>query len=259
MKYIFIILAMGIFTRLYGQNLSAYEYRTFTDADGAALPYRLLYPPKFNPKYKYPLVLFLHGAGERGNDNNKQLTHGARLFLNRQHRRKYPTIVVFPQCPTDDYWAHMLLTEQEGIRYREFPIVETPKPALGRVMNLLDSLAQLEYVDANRLYLMGLSMGAMGGFELLARQPERFAAAVLICGGSNPSLVERYARQTAIWIFHGLKDDVVLPRYSAQMYEALRAAGGKVQYTTFPNANHNSWDATFAYPNLLKWLFQQRR
>ncbi len=258
-SFTILLLAMAWFSFLCGQTFDAFERRTFQSAAGDTLPYRILYPENYNPGKQYPLVLFLHGAGERGVDNEKQLTHGARLFLNRQNRRKYPAIVVFPQCPADDYWAHMTLRERDGIRYRDFPIEDTPKPAMGRVLQLLDELLANASVDPDRVYLMGLSMGGMGTFELLARRPEVFAAAVPICGGGNPNSAFLYATRTAIRIFHGLRDDVVLPQYSALMYEAIRAAGGRVQYKTFPNANHNSWDATFAEPDLLRWMFAERR
>lgn len=250
---------MGIFTSLHGQDFSLYEKRTYLDAKGDTLNYRILYPKNYDRTKKYPLVLFLHGAGERGYDNEAQLTHGAKLFLDTQNRDQYPAIVVFPQCkPAPDYWAHMILNEKNGVRYREFPIEADPNPSLKRVMELLAKLQNEEAIDQNRLYLMGLSMGGMGTFELLSRMPHTFAAAVAICGGGNPSQVEKYAKTTSLWIFHGGKDDVVLPMYSQQMYEALRAAGANVQFTLFPDANHNSWDSTFQEKGLLGWVFSKK-
>ena len=261
MKYfITSLFCMGLFSFLFGQDLSAYEKRVFESADGGQLNYRILYPEKYKVNKKYPLILFLHGGGERGDDNEKQLTHGAKLFLDAKNRKKYPAIVVFPQCaPAPDYWAHMVLNEKDGIRYRDFPIEEKPKPSLDRVMQLLEKLVKEEKVDPDRVYWMGLSMGGMGTFELLSRMPDRFAAAIPICGGSNPALASRYAKNTSMWIFHGLKDDVVLPQYSQEMYDAIKTAGGDVQYTTFPDANHNSWDPTFAQKDLLKWLFSHKK
>ncbi|HMP13297.1 MAG TPA: alpha/beta hydrolase-fold protein [Saprospiraceae bacterium] len=172
------ILTMGIFSFLFGQDLSAFEKRTFVDAQGDTLRYRILYPAKYKRDRQYPFVLFLHGAGERGQDNEKQLTHGARMWTDKANRKKFPAIVVFPQCETDDYWAHMTVNEVEGVRYRDFPIQQEPKPSLSRVMQLVDELLQTESIDPARQYVMGLSMGAMGTFELLSRMPDRFAAAV---------------------------------------------------------------------------------
>ncbi len=254
-----IILFMGILSFLWGGQEPSFEMRMYVDANGDTLHYQILYPENYKKDKKYPLVLFLHGAGERGEDNEAQMTHGSKLFLNAKNRRKYPAIVVFPQCkPAPDYWAHMILNEKKGVRYREFPLMAEPKPSMKRVMELLAKLQNEEAIDQNRLYLMGLSMGGMGTFELLSRLPKTFAAAVPICGGGNVTQVEKYAKNTALWIFHGGKDDVVLPQYSEQLYEALRAAGADVTFTLFPEANHNSWDPTFAQEGLLEWLFSKQ-
>lgn len=257
--FIILLLAMGFFSFLFGQDLSLYEKRIYLDANGDTLNYRILYPKNYDRTKQYPLILFLHGAGERGYDNEAQLTHGAKLFLQAENRKKYPAIVVLPQCkPAPDYWAHMVLNEQNGLRYREFPLKEAPNPSMKRVMELLAKLQNEEAIDQNRLYIMGLSMGGMGTFELLSRLPNTFAAAVPICGGGNVSQAVKYAKTTSLWIFHGGKDDVVLPLYSQQMYEALKAAGADVQYTLFPDANHNSWDPTFKQKGLLAWLFSKK-
>lgn len=254
-----ILFAMGFFSFLFGQDKAAFEKRIYQDANGDTLHYRILYPENYNRNKKYALVLFLHGAGERGYDNEAQLTHGSKLFLDKKNRQKYPAIVVFPQCkPAPDYWAHMVLNAKDGVNYRDFPVMDEPKPSMKRVMELLAKLQNEEAVDQNRLYLMGLSMGGMGTFELLSRMPNTFAAAIPICGGGEPSLVTRYAKNTPLWIFHGDKDDVVLPEYSRRMYAALQAAGAQVQYTEFPGVNHNSWDPTFKQKGLLKWLFSNR-
>lgn len=258
-NFTFILFAMSFFSFLFGQNKAAFEKRIYLDGNGDTLHYRILYPEKYNPKKKYPLVLFLHGAGERGYDNEAQLTHGSKLFLDKNNRKKYPAIVVFPQCkPAPDYWAHMVLKRENNINYREFPVKETPTSSMKRVMELLAKLQKEEPVDQNRLYIMGLSMGGMGTFELLSRLPNTFAAAIPICGGGEPSLVSKYATNTALWIFHGDKDDVVLPEHSREMYAALQAAGADVQYTEFPGVNHNSWDPTFKQEGLLKWLFSNK-
>ena len=242
---------------LAGQVESAYQNVSFQSPDGAIIEYRILYPESYGEEEgeQYPLVLFLHGSGERGADNTKQLTHGAQLFLDSIEQ--YPAIVVFPQCPDGLRWSSYESTGTGFSRQMEFPFEESPSEPMAQVQKLLQILSLTEQVDTNRLYLMGLSMGAMGTFDLLARQPHTFAAAVPICGGGNLEIAERYAGHTRLWIFHGARDNVVPVENSRRMYEALKEAGADVRYTEFPEANHNSWDPTFAEPELLKWLFAQ--
>ena len=134
-----------------------------------------------------------------------------------------------------------------------------PTPAMQGVMMLSDWLVNQPYVDTRRLYLMGLSMGGMGSYELLARQPDRFAAAVIICGGANAAIADDIRADLPVWAFHGGNDDVVIPRYSTRVLEGLRTQGNPVMFTLFEEANHNSWDPTFAEPELLPWLFSQRK
>jgi len=241
---------------LKAQNLELYEKRTYTNSEGEELPYRILYPENYHENQEYPLVLFLHGAGERGNDNALQLKHGAELFLKKENREQFPAIVVFPQCAREDYWAYMERTES-GVR--QFPYYAEPGTSLGLALELLNELIAEEGVDEDRLYLMGLSMGGMGTFETLARLPVRFAAAAPICGGGNTDLARLYAQNTDLWIFHGAEDVVVSPELSRAMYERLQTLGANVKYTEYPGVNHNSWENAFAEPDLLPWLFSKKR
>jgi len=241
---------------LKAQNLELYEKRTYTNSEGEELPYRILYPENYDENQEYPLVLFLHGAGERGNDNALQLKHGAELFLKKENREQFPAIVVFPQCAREDYWAYMERTES-GVR--QFPYYAEPGTSLGLALELLNELIAEEGVDEDRLYLMGLSMGGMGTFETLARLPVRFAAAAPICGGGNTDLARLYAQNTDLWIFHGAEDVVVSPELSRAMYERLQTLGANVKYTEYPGVNHNSWENAFAEPDLLPWLFSKKR
>ncbi len=226
--------------------LQAYQPRTFISADGDTLLYRILYPENYDVDHhkKYPLLLFLHGAGERGSDNQKQLVHGASLFLEPVMRKEFPAIVVFPQCPAGSSWANYrkIMNEEEGTFSDE---VYPPTAPMALVMALHDQLVKKERVNKDRLYVMGLSMGGFGTFDILARKPETFAAAVPICGGGNPGLARRYASHTALWITHGAQDNVVPVENSRRMYQALKELGADVRYTEFPDAGHNAWDATF--------------
>src|SRR5690606_12461619 len=135
----------------------------------------------------YPLVLFMHGAGERGSDNEKQLTHGAPLFTDPENRQNHPAIVVFPQCPENKYWVDIAVrkTLREGLNTTFDTMGDSAVNEQQMVIELVHHLLANEAVDPDRLYIMGLSMGAMGTFEILARHPQLFAAAIPICGGGN--------------------------------------------------------------------------
>lgn len=239
------------------QNFKLYKSETFSK-NGAILPYRILYPQNFKKNQKYPLLIVLHGAGERGNENQLQLTHGASLFVQDDVRKKFPAIVIFPQCPTDSYWSNVTI-ETEGEK-RNFMFHEdgAPTKAMLSLISLIDDLSKQSYVDQHRIYIGGLSMGGMGTFELLARTPKLFAAAFVICGGGHPDTVKAYAKRVPVWIFHGAKDDVIPLSSSEIMVNALKDAGAKPKFTIYPDAEHDSWTQAFAEPELLPWLFSHR-
>jgi predicted peptidase len=222
------------------------------------LPYRLLLPENFDSTKNYPLILFLHGAGERGNDNEAQLVHGSSLFLRDSIRKNYPAIVIFPQCPSTSYWSNVQFENKDGKRNFSFPEKGAPTIAMEMVMDLIGEMGEKYNLDKNRFYIGGLSMGGMGTFELVKRNPKMFAAAFPICGGGNIRTAKKL-RRTNWWIFHGLKDDVVPPQLSQSMATAIKRKGGSVQLTLYPDANHNSWDAAFAEKELMPWLFSNHK
>ena len=224
---------------------------------GDTLRYRILYPDNFSVDKKYPVVLFLHGAGERGTDNEAQLIHGGKLFLEKN--KEFPSIVIFPQAPQSDFWAKVKIDTLGGKREFRFNYSGEPSRSLGAVIALMDSITSRNYVDEKRIYVGGLSMGAMGTFELLARRPEMFAAAFAICGGADPEVIKSYRENLDIWIFHGEKDNVVSPELSKMMAREINSAGGNAKLSLYPDANHNSWDPAFAEPYLLPWLFSHSR
>ena len=242
------------------QNLEAYERKIYT-AKGDTLPYRILYPENFDPSKKYPLVMILHGAGERGNNNEAQLVYGAKLFLEPQNRQRFPAIVVFPQCPPGSYWSNVeIVPDENGKRTFNFREQEgEPTKAMEALMGLIKELEKSGAVDKKRLYLGGLSMGGMGTFELLRRKPKKFAAAFPICGGGHPAGVNKYAKRVDLWVFHGEEDAIVPVEHSRVMAEAVEQAGGHVKLTVYPGVNHNSWDYAFREPDLLPWLFSHKR
>lgn len=239
------------------QDTAAYQRHVFI-SESDTLGYRMLLPKDFDPAKQYPLLLFLHGAGERGSDNEAQLTHGGALFLRPEVREEFPAIVVFPQAPKDDYWAQVEVDREVWPLEFEFKPEKGATPALGTVIKLVDSLVTEPFVDSQRLYVGGLSMGGMGTFELLYRRPETFAAAFAICGGADPKVVEAYRYGFPIWIFHGEQDDVVAPSWSKMMAREINSAGGDAKLSLYPQANHNSWDAALSEPNLLPWLFSKK-
>lgn len=243
---------------LLAQNKEEFKHKIFLNGEDT-LQYRILYPEDFDASKQYPLLLFMHGAGERGSDNKKQLAHGANLFLNEKNRENFPAIVIFPQCPKDDYWSKVEVNRSKKGNTFNFNYEGEPNKALGLAINLLDSMLEKDFVNLERIYVGGLSMGGMATFELLYRRPETFAAAFPICGGGDPKTVEAYAEIVDLWVFHGAKDNVVDPAYSIEMVEALKAKNARVQFTMYPHADHNSWDLAFAEPELLPWLFSKTK
>lgn len=255
---VLLLLLSSVFVQ--AQDLSLFEKHWITQS-GDTMPFRVLLPENYDAAKKYPLVLLLHGRGESGTDNEKQLTHGARMFLQDSIRKNYPAIVVFPQCAPNSYWSNVRAVttgSKTGKRTFYFVPVGEPSKSMKMLQGLVGNLLERYPVKKDQVYIMGLSMGGMGTFELVRRMPGLFAAAIPICGGAHPATAPRLVK-TKWWIFHGGKDDVVLPVYSEQMFTALQKAKASVQFKLFPNANHNSWDPAFAEPGLLKWLFGQMK
>ncbi|MCO5241499.1 MAG: prolyl oligopeptidase family serine peptidase [Chitinophagaceae bacterium] len=240
-------------------DLELFERQLFLQGDDS-LPCRILSPIHFSADKKYPLIVFLHGSGERGNDNEAQLKWGGDLFLDSVNREKFPAIVVFPQCPADSSWSvrEKSKAADSSIVYR-FPMDVPPTRPLQLVMNFIDTLVNSGIVDPKRIYIGGLSMGGFGTFELLWRKPKQFAAAISICGGGNPAGAKRYGKHFPIWVFHGTDDSVVPIAQSKSMVNALQEAGAKVKFTEYPGVKHDSWINAFAEPTLLPWLFEQKR
>lgn len=225
-----------------------YMAETFTGSSGA-IPYRILSPEERKPGVRYPLVVFLHGAGERGGDNKRQTHHGGKLFLDKKNRAEFPAFVVFPQCPTGKRWVEVNWGEREP---HEQP--KEPSEPMALVMELIPELEKSLPVDPRRIYLMGISMGGFGAWDLAARHPDWFAAAVPICGGADDGTAPSLAK-LPIWTFHGSNDNVIPPERTRSMVAALRKAGGTPKFTEYPGVAHNSWFKAFAEPELLPWLF----
>jgi len=234
-------------------------YQTAIHKNGTdTLQYRIMYPKDFSQSQQYPVVLFLHGAGERGNDNEKQLVHGSSLFSKDTVREKFPAVVIFPQCPQEDYWSNVEIDRNKQPLELKFQYSKGPTKALGLIMALMDSIAAEPFVKKDQIYVMGLSMGGMGTFELLYRKPDMFAAAVPICGGGDTQAAKAYADKVPLWIFHGAQDNVVAPRFSLDIATKIIEYGGHPNLTIYSGADHNSWDPAFKEPGLLEWLFSNK-
>lgn len=236
-----------------------YQARLFMhEAD--TMPYRMLLPAGFDRQKKYPLIVFLHGSGERGNDNQAQLVHGASLFTRPDIKAQYPALVIFPQCALDDYWANMVdsVDSDSSRQFTFYPEREAGK-GLQMVMQLITQLASEKWVDQSRIYIGGLSMGGMGTFELLYRMPDTFAAAFPMCGGGDPEATQNYANKVPLWIFHGQDDPVVNPEYSIAMAKAIKAHGGTVKLSLYPGVGHDVWTPAFQEAELLPWLFSHHK
>lgn len=245
---------------LQAQDDTLYQRKLFVDGRDT-MRYRILLPADYKPSKRYPILFFLHGSGERGSDNQAQLVHGSRLFLADSNRYRYPAIVVFPQCSEDSYWSNVAISKDSLGQYTglQFPLKAPPTKAMSVLMKLVKQLIRQYPVKSDQVYVGGLSMGGMGTFEIVQRMPQLFAAAMPICGGQNPSRVQRKAPRLAWWIFHGAVDPVVPEELSSSMAAALKSAGHDVRYTVYPNVGHDSWTPAFAEPDLLPWLFSKRR
>jgi len=253
-KLILLLVLLSCTSALSAQDFGKYDKGNFIDKKDT-IAYRILFPENFDPTKKYPVLFFLHGRGESGNDNEKQLANGGKLFLKDEVRKQFPAIIVFPQCSADSYWANVKITpDSTGKRHFDFVKGGAPTKAMKALLGMIDNLLDKPYINKNQVYAGGLSMGAMGTYELLRRKRKTFAAAFAICGGDNLANVQKY-KHVPLWIFHGGKDDVVNPTFSIAIANQLKIVGKEVKFTFFPDANHNSWDSAFAEPQFLAWLF----
>jgi predicted peptidase len=194
--------------------------------------YLLYLPPDYEKKDSWPLMLFLHGAGERGSNLSLVKKHGPPKLIDAG--RDFPMVVVSPQCADDQWWEPVSLTA------------------------LLDEVVGKYHIDKDRVYVTGLSMGGFGTWALAAHTPDRFAAIAPICGGGEPFMARRI-NKIPMWVFHGAKDGVVPLERSERMVEAVKKAGGNPQFTVYPEAGHDSWTETYDNPKFYEWMLAQKR
>jgi predicted peptidase len=215
--------------------------------------YQVLRPLKIEEGKKYPIVIFLHGAGERGDDNQAQLKYFPELMAKAEYREKYPCFLIAPQCRNGESWAGF------GRRGDALDAPAEPTEQLKVVMQILDSSLKMYPVDPNRIYLTGLSMGGFGSWDWASREPDRFAAVVPICGGGDVSQADKLTK-TPIWAVHGDADNVVPVDQTRRMIEAIKKAGGDPKYSELKGVGHNSWTPAYSDPKgVVPWMFEQKK
>jgi predicted peptidase len=231
------------------------EARVFKNHTGKTLPYRLVAPTDGDGAKTYPIVLFLHGAGERGTDNAKQLvwfwSATKPSVLTRKEFADAKAYAVIPQCPDDQQWVNVPWAKGS---YQSPPVSEP----LQLTIELVESLLKEHPIDPDRVYVVGMSMGGYGAFDCLQRRPDLFAAGISICGAGDPTKAKVIA-DIPVWAFHGEKDPAVPVAGSRETVAALKQAGGSPKYTEYPGVGHNSWSPAFEEKEFWTWLFAQKR
>ena len=232
---------------------SRFGIERFISNKGDTINYRLLFPD-YDTLQKYPLVIFLHGSGERGTDNEAQLKWGVMNFASDKMMIAHPAIVIAPQCPSNMSWDNT--TENRSTR--EIHIKSSPSKPMELTIALIQQLIKTMPIDTNRIYITGLSMGGYGTYDAIVRYPHLFAAAVPVCGAGDTSKASAIAH-IPIWIFHGAEDAAVNPLYSSDMIIALLKVGAHPGLTVYPSVGHFSWLAAYSDSLMFDWLFKQHK
>ncbi len=202
------------------------------------LPYALYLPEGKPPKGGWPLILFLHGSGERGSDGRKQSTVGIGPAI-QENLQRWPAVVLMPQCPKGQQWAG---------------------EPLAQAYELLNQVEQQHKTNPRRVYLTGLSMGGCGSWNLGCLYPRRFAAIAPICGAADPFMVWQRLGKVPIWNFHGAADEVVPVSFSRALADALAKAGNvRARFTEYPTEQHDVWNRVYRELEFIQWLFAQQK
>ncbi len=240
------------FESSFSQSSSRFSREQYIDK-GDTLNYRMLRPDADTIR-KYPLVIFLHGSGERGHDNEAQLKWGVTNFATDHNMLLHPAFVIAPQCPEKISWSNFSRTKMTA----DTRLQPTATRPMEMVIALIHQLEKTLPIDTNRIYITGLSMGGYGTYDAIERYPNLFAAAVPVCGGGDPSLATAIVH-LPIWIVHGAEDPAVNPEYSLDMLTALTKAGAHPGFTQYPEVGHFSWLGAYSDALLMEWLFRQHR
>jgi len=244
-----IIFFLGSITNAVSQ-VSIFSHEKYISTTGDTLQYRQLVCD-YDTISKYPLVIFLHGVGENGNDNEAQLKWGVMDFASTENMKLYHPIVIAPQCPHDMSWSNFSF---DG----SLTLQPTPTKPMQLLIELINQTIKNLPVDPNRIYITGLSSGGFGTFDAISRYPNLFAAAVPICGAGDVSKAQDIAH-IPIWMFHGALDDAVNPGADQNMVKALTKAGAHPGFTQYPETGHFAWLAAYSDPMMMAWLFKQHK
>lgn len=228
------------------------EAREWQAPDGTVVNYRWSAPEKTESGKTYPLILFLHGAGERGDDNTAQLKHGVMPIIQGAEKLGSPVFLIAPQCPAGRWWSPINESKTR------LSAANQPNVLLDAVLALVTEIQKNHPVDPKRLHVTGISMGGFATWDLLGRASDRIASAVPICGGGDPTLAPKF-KNIPIWAFHGESDNVVPSLGTRDMIEALEKAGAKPKATYYPETGHDSWTRTYDNPEVIRWMLGQSK
>lgn len=228
-------------------DIAGFSARVYTSA-GVTMRYRLFVPPGLDPSKQYPIVIWLHGAGGIGVDNFRQLADdqvpGSQTWTDPANEMKHPAFVLAPQSSVG--WRAQPQSRRS----------DSLGPPLRSVIGILDSLSRQYRIDQKRIYVAGQSDGGYAVWDLITNRPDRFAAAIILCGGGDPARAGRLVN-LPIWVFHGSADPMVPVSEARNMIQAIQKAGGKPRYTEYKGAGHEIWSRVFAEPELVEWVFAQ--
>lgn len=239
---IFIIFTFRLSAQQKGETVSEVYISTTSDT----LPYQFYFSSGMDSTQKYPLILWLHGKGERGNENQKQMTLIKKWLPDSLEKTNYKSFLLAPQCSEDRMWSKYDKLADE-ITF------DTSTPEIQKsIISLIDELSSKFPIDTTRIYIMGISMGGFGVFDMITRYPDRFAAAISICGGADPKQKENLVK-TPVWAFHGEKDLVVDKRHTKVPMEKIKDSNHIL--TTYSTMGHDAWNKAFKEKDLLNWLF----
>lgn len=235
-------------------SLFGFSFILFLQQEKTSLPYIIEEPLVIDENIKYPLVVCLHGAGGRGNDNMGRGSEAFKVLNEKRIKEKYPSFLLVPQCPKQKKWVNV------EWKFENYSIDEIPiSDELHYVSELIDSIIRIYPIDKSKVYITGQSMGGFGTWDLILRRPELFAAAIPVCGGGDTSKVDRL-RNIGVWIFHGEIDNKVPVEASREMYAAMKMKHiDNVKYTEFEGVKHNSWTPAWSNDLLIDWLFRQKK
>jgi len=243
----------GICTQFSQAQPSRFSMEKYIDDKGDTQYYRQVFPDADQMR-RYPLVVFLHGSGERGHDNQAQLKWGVENFATDQNMVLHPAIIIAPQCPDTMSWANVSREKNST----EIHLQPTPSKPMRLLIELIHTMMKKLPIDSTRIYITGLSMGGFGTFDAIERNPGLFAAAVPVCGAGDTSKAPSIAH-LPIWIFQGSEDPAVKPIYASDMFLALSKAGAHPGFTQYPETGHFSWLAAYSDARMMEWLFRQHK